>query len=142
MDERKRNPLSRKTGSTLILPVGLNWFVGVDSDFDSVVRFCFSKMVLFTSESTLSSVFLNRRWTLINADYDFCICVYPRGSAVKKFIPLSSISPALKRGVVSSNMLDGAKRFGHSDICTTMIYTHTVKSRTKKAMVSPLDLSL
>ncbi|MEM6885182.1 MAG: integron integrase [Verrucomicrobiota bacterium] len=29
---------------------------------------------------------------------------------------------------------------GHSDIKTTMIYTHTVKSRTKKEMVSPLDL--
>lgn len=28
---------------------------------------------------------------------------------------------------------------GHSDIKTTMIYTHTVKSRTKKEMVSPLD---
>ena len=32
--------------------------------------------------------------------------------------------------------------FGHSDIKTTMIYTHTVKIRTKKEMVSPLDLSL
>lgn len=29
---------------------------------------------------------------------------------------------------------------GHSDIKTTMIYTHTVQSRTKKEMVSPLDL--
>jgi len=29
---------------------------------------------------------------------------------------------------------------GHSDIKTTMIYTHTVKSRTLKEMVSPLDL--
>jgi len=29
---------------------------------------------------------------------------------------------------------------GHSDIKTTMIYTHTVKSRTKKEMISPLDL--
>ena len=29
---------------------------------------------------------------------------------------------------------------GHSDIKTTMIYTHTVKSRTKKEMMSPLDL--
>ncbi len=29
---------------------------------------------------------------------------------------------------------------GHSDIRTTMIYTHTVQSRTKKEMVSPLDL--
>lgn len=29
---------------------------------------------------------------------------------------------------------------GHADIRTTMIYTHTVKSRTKKEMVSPLDL--
>jgi site-specific recombinase XerD len=29
---------------------------------------------------------------------------------------------------------------GHADIKTTMIYTHTVKSRTKKEMVSPLDL--
>ena len=29
---------------------------------------------------------------------------------------------------------------GHSDIKTTMIYTHTVKSRTKKEMVSPMDL--
>jgi integrase len=28
----------------------------------------------------------------------------------------------------------------HSDIKTTMIYTHTVKSRTRKEMVSPLDL--
>lgn len=31
---------------------------------------------------------------------------------------------------------------GHSDIKTTMIYTHTVQSRTKKEMVSPLDLDL
>lgn len=31
---------------------------------------------------------------------------------------------------------------GHSDIRTTMIYTHTVTSRTKKEMVSPLDLDL
>jgi len=29
---------------------------------------------------------------------------------------------------------------GHSDIKTTMIYTHTGQSRTKKEMVSPLDL--
>lgn len=29
---------------------------------------------------------------------------------------------------------------GHSDIRTTMIYTHTVSSRTRKEMVSPLDL--
>ncbi|MEM1222137.1 MAG: tyrosine-type recombinase/integrase [Verrucomicrobiota bacterium] len=29
---------------------------------------------------------------------------------------------------------------GHSDIKTTMIYTHTVQSRTKKEMVGPLDL--
>jgi len=29
---------------------------------------------------------------------------------------------------------------GHSDIRTTMIYTHTVQIRTKKEMVSPLDL--
>ncbi|CAA6693621.1 MULTISPECIES: integron integrase [unclassified Lentimonas] len=29
---------------------------------------------------------------------------------------------------------------GHADIKTTMIYTHTVKSRTKKEMISPLDL--
>lgn len=29
---------------------------------------------------------------------------------------------------------------GHSDIKTTMIYTHTVQSRTKKERVSPLDL--
>ncbi len=29
---------------------------------------------------------------------------------------------------------------GHSDIKTTMIYTHTVKSQTTKEMVSPLDL--
>ncbi len=29
---------------------------------------------------------------------------------------------------------------GHSDIKTTMIYTHTVQSRTKKEKVSPLDL--
>lgn len=29
---------------------------------------------------------------------------------------------------------------GHADIKTTMIYTHTVQSRTKKEMVSPLDL--
>lgn len=29
---------------------------------------------------------------------------------------------------------------GHSDIRTTMIYTHTVQSRTRKEMVSPLDL--
>ena len=29
---------------------------------------------------------------------------------------------------------------GHSDIKTTMIYTHTVQSRTKKNMISPLDL--
>jgi site-specific recombinase XerD len=29
---------------------------------------------------------------------------------------------------------------GHSDIKTTMIYTHTVKSRTIKEMVSPLYL--
>lgn len=30
---------------------------------------------------------------------------------------------------------------GHSDIRTTMIYTHTVKSRTLKEMTSPLDFS-
>ncbi|MBU1342258.1 MAG: tyrosine-type recombinase/integrase, partial [Proteobacteria bacterium] len=29
---------------------------------------------------------------------------------------------------------------GHSDIRTTMIYTHTVKSRTIKEIKSPLDL--
>lgn len=29
---------------------------------------------------------------------------------------------------------------GHSDIRTTMVYTHTVPNRTKKEMVSPLDL--
>jgi site-specific recombinase XerD len=29
---------------------------------------------------------------------------------------------------------------GHSDIRTTMIYTHTVKSRTLKEAKSPLDL--
>lgn len=29
---------------------------------------------------------------------------------------------------------------GHSDIRTTMIYTHTVTSRTRKEMISPLDL--
>jgi integron integrase len=29
---------------------------------------------------------------------------------------------------------------GHADIKTTMIYTHTVQSRTKKEMISPLDL--
>ena len=29
---------------------------------------------------------------------------------------------------------------GHTDIRTTMIYTHTVQSRTKKEMISPLDL--
>jgi|TARA_B110000208_G_scaffold44969_1_gene59633 site-specific recombinase XerD len=29
---------------------------------------------------------------------------------------------------------------GHADIKTTMIYTHTVQSQTKKQMVSPLDL--
>ncbi|MCH8540716.1 MAG: tyrosine-type recombinase/integrase [Opitutales bacterium] len=29
---------------------------------------------------------------------------------------------------------------GHADIRTTMIYTHTVKSRTRKEMISPLDL--
>ncbi|MEM1221675.1 MAG: tyrosine-type recombinase/integrase [Verrucomicrobiota bacterium] len=32
------------------------------------------------------------------------------------------------------------KLLGHSDVKTTMIYTHTVQSRTKKEMVSPLDL--
>jgi len=31
---------------------------------------------------------------------------------------------------------------GHSDIRTTMIYTHTVQSRTQKEKVSPLDLEL
>ncbi len=30
---------------------------------------------------------------------------------------------------------------GHSDIRTTMIYTHTVRSRTLKEAESPLDLS-
>ena len=30
---------------------------------------------------------------------------------------------------------------GHSDVRTTMIYTHTLKSRTKKEAVSPLDFS-
>jgi site-specific recombinase XerD len=29
---------------------------------------------------------------------------------------------------------------GHANIKTTMIYTHTVKSRTTKEMISPLDL--
>jgi len=29
--------------------------------------------------------------------------------------------------------------FGHSDVKTTMIYTHTVKSVTKKKAKSPLD---
>ena len=29
---------------------------------------------------------------------------------------------------------------GHSDVCTTMIYTHTVKSRTLKERASPMDL--
>ena len=29
---------------------------------------------------------------------------------------------------------------GHSDLRTTMIYTHTVESRTLKELVSPLDL--
>ena len=29
---------------------------------------------------------------------------------------------------------------GHTDIRTTMIYTHTVTSRTRKEMISPLDL--
>jgi site-specific recombinase XerD len=28
---------------------------------------------------------------------------------------------------------------GHSDVRTTMIYTHTVKSRTQKERKSPLD---
>lgn len=30
---------------------------------------------------------------------------------------------------------------GHSDVRTTMIYTHTVKSVSKKEMRSPLDFS-
>ncbi|MBU1693926.1 MAG: tyrosine-type recombinase/integrase [Verrucomicrobia bacterium] len=30
---------------------------------------------------------------------------------------------------------------GHSDLRTTMIYTHTVKSRTIKDLESPLDLT-
>jgi site-specific recombinase XerD len=29
---------------------------------------------------------------------------------------------------------------GHSDIKTTMIYTHTVQSRTTRERISPLDL--
>jgi hypothetical protein len=29
---------------------------------------------------------------------------------------------------------------GHSDVRTTMIYTHTVPSRTQKERASPLDL--
>ncbi|MCG8635007.1 MAG: tyrosine-type recombinase/integrase, partial [Desulfobacterales bacterium] len=29
---------------------------------------------------------------------------------------------------------------GHSDVRTTMIYTHTVKSKTLKEIKSPLDL--
>ena len=28
---------------------------------------------------------------------------------------------------------------GHSDVKTTMIYTHTIKSQTRKEAVSPLD---
>ena len=28
---------------------------------------------------------------------------------------------------------------GHSDVRTTMIYTHTIKSRTLKEVASPLD---
>jgi len=30
----------------------------------------------------------------------------------------------------------------HSDVRTTMIYTHTVKSRTKKDAISPLDIDI
>lgn len=31
---------------------------------------------------------------------------------------------------------------GHSDVRTTMIYTHTVKSRTLKERKSPLDMNV
>jgi site-specific recombinase XerD len=31
---------------------------------------------------------------------------------------------------------------GHSDVRTTMIYTHTVKSRTLKERMSPLDMNI
>jgi site-specific recombinase XerD len=52
----------------------------------------------------------------------------------------------LKRGSTQSHPLAGnvdlrtiQELLGHADIKTTMIYTLTVQSRTKKQMVSPLD---
>ena len=68
-------------------------------------------------------------------------------AAVKKAKVAKRVTAHTFRHIFASHLLAAnvdlrtiRELLGHSDIKTTMIYTHTVKSRTKKETVSPLDL--
>jgi hypothetical protein len=73
----------------------------------------------------------------------------PESSILEKHAKAFLTDLAVEKKVVAStqNLLAAnydihtiQKLLGHTDVKTTMIYTHTVKSRTNKEPISPLDL--